>query len=239
MHKYILALTLVLMMPTTALSQPQERYAGQGNAATYQQDGQQNGQEDGQDDGQNGGQNPQEQDFREFAKPQDTPALNIITPSDRPPVPVPPPVSLPYVADKHYKNPVAWRIKASGLFKTATPDPARIYRVSLEGGCEDATKSLTQHFLEDGFAIDTVSPASGQVMAYVCNPPISQNPGDQPVPVKNELTIMAVKEYTSPENVTMSEIRALVNDKAKVLNMVRVRQVLDKTRADNLSKKAI
>ena len=59
------------------------------------------------------------------------------------------------------------------------------------------------------------------------------------MPVKNELTIMAVKEYTSPENVTMSEIRALVNDRAKVLNMARVRQVLDKTRADNLSKKAI
>lgn len=237
MYKYILALTVVLLMPTTALAQPQDRYAGQENAAAPEQQQQQ--QDDQQQDGQNGGPLPQEQDFRELAKPQDTPALNVITPRERPPVPVPPPVNLPYVADKHYKNPVAWRIKASGLFKTATPDPARIYRVSLEGGCEDATKSLTQHFLEDGFAIDTVSPASGQVMAYVCNPPTSQNPGDQPVPVKNELTIIAVKEYTSPENVTMSEIRALVNDRAKVLNMARVRQVLDKTRADNLSKKAI
>lgn len=234
MYRFIFALSLIVLLPASALAQPQDRFSPQESADTQKAQIDQQMPTEDQDS-----QGDQEQNFRELGKPQDTPALNVITPRERPPVPVPPPVSLPYVADKHYKNPVAWRIKASGLFKTATPDPTRIYRVSLEGGCEDATKSLTQHFLEEGFAIDTVSPAAGQVMAYLCNPPASQDPGDQPLPVKNELTIMAVKEYNSPENVTMSEIRALVNDKAKVLNMARVRQVLDKTRADNLSKKAI
>ncbi|MBK7841324.1 MAG: hypothetical protein IPP97_13070 [Candidatus Obscuribacter sp.] len=172
--------------------------------------------------------------FTQIAQPEGTPALNVIVPAERPPVPTPPPVALPPIGRTEVKPPESWRIKANNLFKTA-PDKNKICQSLYSGNLNDTINSIVQTFKQQGYKIGEVNARSGHILILLDNFNRTSN-GNFDHQDRRDYTATA----TSKERVIIAvrtnvpnqdcEIRAFVDGRNKILTMDKVRQTLDQLR---------
>lgn len=172
--------------------------------------------------------------FTQVAQPEGTPALNVIVPAERPPLPTPPPVALPPIGRTEVKPPESWRIKANNLFKT-TPDKNKICQSLYSGNLNDTINSIVQTFKQQGYKIGEVNTRSGHILILLDNFNRTSNSGTDnqerreysATATSKEKVIIAVRTNVPNQD---CEIRAFVDSRNKILTMDKVRQTLDQLR---------
>lgn len=172
--------------------------------------------------------------FTQIAQPEGTPALNVIVPAERPPVPTPPPVALPPLARTEVKPPESWRIKANNLFKSS-PDKSKICQSLYSGTLSDAINSIVQTFKQQGYKVGEVNARSGHILILLDNFNRTSNAGSDNqerrdfsnYSTSREKVIIAVRTNVPNQD---CEIRAFVDTRNKILTMDKTRQILDQLR---------
>jgi len=172
--------------------------------------------------------------FTQIAQPEGTPALNVIVPAERPPVPTPPPVALPPLARTEVKPPESWRIKANNLFKS-NPDKNKVCQSLYSGSLSDAINSIVQTFKQQGYRVGEVNARSGHILILLDNFNRTSNGStdnqerreSSTYGTSRERLIIAVRTNVPNQD---CEIRAFVDNRNKILTMDKTRQILDQLR---------
>lgn len=170
-------------------------------------------------------QEPQPTEFTPLGQAQGTPALNVIVPGARPPLPPPPPVDLPFTAAQPTKASLAWRARASALFKTSEID-ARTAMVTVTATLATLRQSLERRIQEAGLTIADEAPDGRQILFLL--PFESRQEFMQVQKVAPERAILAVKPIKGAS--TNFEVRAQIETRNKLLTIERVKQILEAVR---------
>lgn len=98
--------------------------------------------------------------------PDGIPALNIIAPNERPPIPPPPatPEIAPNSTAVAPSPPQAWRVKAFQLFKLTKLDNNTQLAFTLDAGLADALTGLRQAAEEEGLTVQAQAYSSGHML---------------------------------------------------------------------------
>lgn len=169
-------------------------------------------------------------EFTPLGQAQGTPALNVIVPAARPPLPPPPQVNLPFTAAQPSKPSLAWRARASALFKNSELD-ARTAAVTVTASLATLRQSLERRIQEAGLTIADEAPDGRQILFVL--PFENQNRQDslQIQRVAPERAILAVKPIKGSTG--NFEVRAQIETRNKSLNIERVKQILETVRSEN------
>ena len=170
-------------------------------------------------------QEPQPTEFTPLGQAQGTPALNVIVPAARPPLPPPPPVNLPFTAAQPAKASLAWRARASALFKSSEVD-ARTAMVTVTASLAALRQSLERRIQEAGLTIADEAPDGRQILFLL--PLESRQESLQVQKVAPERAILAVKPIKGAG--TNFEVRAQIETRNKLLTIERVKQILEAVR---------
>lgn len=170
-------------------------------------------------------QEPQPTEFTPLGQAQGTPALNVIVPGARPPLPPPPPVDLPFTAAQPTKASLAWRARASALFKSNEID-ARTAMVTVTATLATLRQSLERRIQEAGLTIADEAPDGRQILFLL--PFESRQEFMQVQKVAPERAILAVKPIKGAS--TNFEVRAQIETRNKLLTIERVKQILEAVR---------
>lgn len=169
-------------------------------------------------------------EFTPLGQAQGTPALNVIVPAARPPMPPPPQVNLPFTAAQPSKPSLAWRARASALFKNSDVD-ARTAAVTVTASLATLRQSLERRIQEAGLTIADEAPDGRQILFVLPFENQNRQDSQQIQRVAPERAILAVKPIKGSAG--NFEVRAQIETRNKFLNIERVKQILETVRSEN------
>lgn len=111
---------------------------------------------------------PNDQSF--VVNPDGIPALNIIAPSDRPPIPPPPVTPIVAPINQIPSSPSqSWRVKAFQLFKSTKLDSNTQLAFTLDTTPNQAATGLRQAAEEEGLTVQLAMPSGHMLITYAEN----------------------------------------------------------------------